>query len=471
MRWFVVALVATPALSFASDGLDAAPSASWSGDASHDAFGANVAGGDFNGDGFADILVPIPGKSSAKVYAGGDGAPSVAAVSTLVSELPAFGFATAIGDVDGDGRMDAAISSEWLQVDVFPGDEAYLGTSPTSLLSEGGQFGNELAMNGDVNGDGFDDLLVGAQGSEYTDGVLYGYFGSGGGLGGPPDIELPYPSGSSGAALSYVGDLDGDGSDDIATAEGMRVSLYTEPTTSDSPDQQVVVDGGLGIVATIAGAMDVNGDGHSDVVEGCDRAGEEESGRAYVFLGNGVGIDDPPIAILAGSAYSSFGVDVASGGDVDLDGFDDILVGARNADNARGALYVFWGEASGPSDDGATRRDGTTDFENFGTYVAGIGDVDGDTRPDVVVTAYAFNEYAGRVDFFAGTDRSPVPVDTGMNSDSGNEDSVADEGDSGLENATKGSDANDCGCGAGSRASLVSVVAMMMLIGGRRSRS
>ena len=154
--------------------------------------------------------------------------------------------------------------------------------------------------------------------------------------------------------------------------------------------------GGRASGLSVAGAGDVNGDGYADVIVGAHYdAGERDEGAAFVFLGSASGI-------AAGTRHrgcparvgpaARLGRSVAGAGDVNGDGYADVIVGALYdaGETNEGAAFVFHGSASGIADGDPVRRrrparvgPGT----RLGASVAGAGDVNGDGYADVIVGA------------------------------------------------------------------------------------
>ena len=143
--------------------------------------------------------------------------------------------------------------------------------------------------------------------------------------------------------------------------------------------------------AAVSGAGDVNGDGHADVIVGAiyNDAGGFDAGRAYVYYG-GSGADAVADLTLTGAATGDyFGLRLSKAGDVNGDGYADVIVGAYSNDaggaNA-GRAYVYYG---GPGADAVAdlTLTGAVANDQFGVSVSGAGDVDGNGFADVIVGA------------------------------------------------------------------------------------
>jgi hypothetical protein len=229
----------------------------------------------------------------------------------------------------------------------------------------GAMLGFSVATAGDVNGDGYDDVIVGASGNGVwmptTDQRAYVYYGSPSGLSADPDwiAEGSQASDFFGYSVAGAGDVNGDGYDDVIVGavcytdgesrEG-RVYLYHGSASGPSAAPDWTAEGDqfrayLGI--SVAGAGDVDGDGYDDVIVGADGYDGElvNQGRVYVYRGSGAGLA-PTAAWFAESdqEYGQLGISVATAGDVNGDGFADVIAGTRRYDNPEideGAAFAY----------------------------------------------------------------------------------------------------------------------------------
>lgn len=331
----------------------------WFGENSYDYFGSEVNGaGDLNGDGFHDVLIGASfadggglfHAGSAYAYSGTDG--SLLYQWNGEARANKFGnAAAAAGDVNADGFDDVVIGAfmaasggmaEAGKVYVYSGADGTL-LRQWSGTNDGDYFGKSVAGCGDINQDGFDDLLVGAhhaldssnnrrKGAAYVfsgvDGsLLYQWYG---------DSVNDY----FGFAVASAQNLDGDNIPDFivgashANPVGLSNvgSVYAYSGASGSLLYQwngAAPDGYFG--ASLSSAGDLNGDGFSEVVVGANgtpQDGQEFAGAAFAFSG----ADGSLLYQWSGQETDDyFGTDVAIVGDITGDGHDDVLVGAHGA--------------------------------------------------------------------------------------------------------------------------------------------
>ena len=179
---------------------------------------------------------------------------------------------------------------------------------------------------------------------------------------------------------------------------GVFLGIGCAAAESCAPSKVLVgesVSGAFGYA--VASAGDVNNDGFGDVIVGAlvEKDGVVRPGKAYLYLGSAAGLGDVQARITGQADQDFFGMSVAGVGDMNGDGYGDILIGARNAKAQFGAAYLFYGSASGIASckiggvgcGSVTTMTGPHFLSNFGTFVGGGSDLDGDGRLDVFVGA------------------------------------------------------------------------------------
>ena len=412
-------------------------------------FGISVAtAGDVNGDGYSDVIIGAwqyddgvnTDEGKAFVYYGSAGGLSVIPNNTPDDANQAnayFGYSvSSAGDVNSDGYSDVIIGA-WFYDDgpntnegrafVYYGSATGLSTAPNSTLDDadqnGAEFGASVASAGDVNRDGYSDVIIGAY--QYDDGVntnegkVFVYYGSMAGLSLIPDStpdDADQAGASFGVSVASAGDINGDGYSDVIIA----ADEYDDGTNTDEGWVFIYLGSAAGLLATpsympgdadqpdayfgrgAASAGDVNGDGYSDVIIGAyhyDDGANADEGRAFVYLGSATGLSSTPNSILndADQANAFFGVSVASAGDVNGDGYSDVIIGAYGYDDGpnanEGRAFVYHGSAAGLSTTpNSTPDDADQADANFGWSVASAGDVNSDGFSDVIIGTAQYDE-------------------------------------------------------------------------------
>ena len=424
--------------------------------------------GDVNGDGYDDLIIGADwadpnGFRSGETYIvyGGASAPGTGGELDLSALDGTNGFilngidrldrsggsVSSAGDVNGDGYDDLIIGADWADPNGSRSGETYIVYGGASAPGTGGKldlsaldgtngfilngidaddrFGRSVSSAGDVNGDGYDDLIIGAYGGDPNEDsdageayIVYGGAnapGTGGRfnlsmLDGTNGFTLTGIDGSdqSGRSVSSAGDVNGDGYDDLII--GAREA---DPNEDSNAGETYVVYGGASAPGTggeldlsaldgtngfilngideydrsgfsVSSAGDVNGDGYDDLIIGAYRAdpgGDSDAGETYVIYGGASApgtdgvldlstLDGRNGLILNGIDGSDFsGASVSSAGDVNGDGYDDLIIGAwggdPNGDSNAGETYVVYGGASAPGTGGRfnlSALDGTNGF-------------------------------------------------------------------------------------------------------------
>ena len=267
------------------------------------------------------------------------------------------------------------------------GSAAGTSTSPTWQFTVGARspaVDTSWGSYPDVNGDGYSDMMVG-----YSSAGVYVRFGMP--IGATLSVYLPPPTGSMrfGSSVASAGDVNGDGYSDIVVGDKAVAKAYvflgsaTGPATTPATTLTGIAATNFG--GSVASAGDVNADGYADVVIGAD-ATSTNAGAVYVYLGGAMGLATTPARSLAGSATSLFGHSVASAGDVNGDGFADLVLGAPGTNQ----VFVYTGGATGIGAAAAATLSGTA-ATDYGASVACAGDVNADGYADVVVGAWLAN--------------------------------------------------------------------------------
>jgi len=257
----------------------------------------------------------------------------------------------------------------------------------------------KLSSGGDVNGDGHDDLLIGAPGGNYVK-LYYG----GSDFDTIPDLVFESKRYDHfGSDITLEGDISSDGYDDViigASAynhgniyDAGRVNIYFGgPDIDTVSDRELIVANGEESIgwycyfgSSISCEGDLNNDNHNDLIVSAPN--KEPWGKAYIYYG-GPNIDsnyDKRLSQGFGPGSEPFGGEIDYVGDINKDSCDDIIIGT--CDSHPGRAYLVYGDNSNICLDSATVFKGDTSYSEsyFGRYVSGLGDVNGDGYQDIGV--------------------------------------------------------------------------------------
>ena len=406
--------------------------------------------GDFNGDGFDDIAIGALRNSDSGTYSGAAYVvfgPLTGQLNVGSADLKVTGLAdtdyvgrgvTGAGDTNNDGYDDILIGAIGDDTGGTDAGAAFLVLGPASGSfnvnsadaelsgAAAGDIAGELSYAGDVNGDGFDDIFVGAQyngdggtraGAAY---LLFGPTSADESLANA-DVIFTGENANDEAASSIGGggDIDGDGFLDLLIAArgedsggegagavyviyGDNAMTDTDLSAADAKFTGEAANAQIGWGVSLASAGDTNGDGYADIVVGAryDSEAARNAGGAYIIEGPVSGTASLSTAdgkLLGESAGDYTGDSVHGPGDVDNDGFDDILVGSGYSDvgntNA-GAVYMVRGPVSGTTSlSTAAGRIAATGKEDRARG-RGVGDIDDDGIPDIMIGSM-LNDDAG----------------------------------------------------------------------------
>lgn len=435
------------------------------GESSHDFAGGGVAkAGDVDGDGLDDLLVGAYGNDvggSAYLVTGPvSGRQSLSLANAKIVGTEEYGYTGATlagaGDADGDGYADILIggvvdgaSAVSIAGRLFYGPVSGMISLDLvdvrftdSAYPVGG--GYDVTVLGDLNSDGWDDLLIGSPGGRgsgvesdlghCSDDDVEEYGSERGESAGRVYVALgPYASeealstadggligedggDAAGMLADHVGDLDGDGEADIfvgapgnceaglnaGAAYVVAGSVIGEQSLGDADAKLMPQEDANGYQLSIAGGGDSNGDGYGDLAVAWTWGGDEVTGIVYLVLGPALGpvtMDEADASLLGEDSGDSAGSSVSWIGDTNLDGFDDLAIGAAKVDvpsTESGAAYIAVGPFSGAGDlsDAEVKLQTGVLGDGLGYTLTGVGDTNGDGLPDLLVGAPGDDEGA-----------------------------------------------------------------------------
>ncbi|RPJ23476.1 MAG: hypothetical protein EHM35_17220, partial [Planctomycetaceae bacterium] len=262
------------------------------------------------------------------------------------------------------------------RVFLYYGSSSGLNPTPAWTFNGGwtnAYLGEAVSTAGDINSDGYSDVVIGREGysgDQSSEGAVYVFYGSKTGLPASPDLTL----------------------------EGNLNGAY------------------LG--TSVGAAGDVNGDGYGDVIAGAYNYsnGQSMEGAVYIYHGSSTGLLPDPTIIESDFPNANTGGSVDTAGDVNGDGYSDVVVGTNLYDNGEdneGAVYLYYGSASGVSPAPAWMVQGNQFGSELGRQVSAAGDVNGDGFGDVVAGNFGYSNvhsYEGAIRVYYGGSRSGKPL-------------------------------------------------------------
>ena len=444
------------------------------------------AAGDINGDGISDLIIGAPYATTSADYAGAsyvvfgsdEGLTNPLNLSGLdgsngfvINGSSAYDFSgtsvSAAGDINGDDIDDLVIGApgsspvetySGTSYVVFGSSDAWTGSLNLSSLNGSNGFvingvgeydesGTSVSAAGDINGDGIDDLIIGAPIADAGAGASYVVFGRPSTVAWASSLNLSGLNGSNGfvingmnagdslgGSVSAAGDINGDGIDDlvigavfagaVGTYTGASYVVFGRPNTVAWASSLNLsgLDGSNGFVingvnssdesgTSVSAAGDVNFDGTDDLIIGALFADPNgtDSGASYVVFGSDQtwasslslsGLNGTNGFVINGvSAGDESGTSVSAAGDINGDGTGDLIIGASHADpngDGSGASYVVFGRNGGFSSSfNLSGLNGSNGFvingviagDNSGSAVSAAGDINGDGFDDLMTGA------------------------------------------------------------------------------------
>ncbi|SFM90929.1 Por secretion system C-terminal sorting domain-containing protein [Chitinophaga sp. YR627] len=298
----------------------------------------------------------------------------------------------------------------------------------------GGQYGVALGTGGDLNGDGYDDVVLNADDSTHQQGGIAVYYGSSSGVTTTPEIVYGDPSyGTLGISIAISKDVTGDAFDDIIIGSGSAShGQANEGTITIIPGSDwgvsftpwIVIEGnqaGLRLGSRIVAAGDINNDGYNDIAVTATH-------QVLTFMGGPDGMATTPTNTLNINLSVEDALAIAGGGDINGDGYTDIILGIpyySNDQSGEGATYIYHGGSTGIGATPATILEGNQEGAGYGFDIEFAGDINNDGYADIIVGSpnqeNGSQEREGMAFVYYGraTGINPVPASTIQSNQSG----------------------------------------------------
>ena len=397
-------------------------------------FGVSSAAADFNNDGFNDLVIGAPayafGQSDEGVvfiHNGSAAGINPAYSSRQKNQVEAYlgTDVDAAGDVNGDGFPDAVFGAPFFDngqtnegaVYVYWGTVFGLTTAEMTTIEVNqseAYLGDQVAGAGDVNNDGYDDIIIAApnfDNGQTDEGAVYLHLGSASGISSTPTLMLEGNQASCyfGSTIAAAGDLNNDGFDDVLISavtydngevnEGMVFIYYGNASGLNTTPAYTLEANQAGAYfgRGLSGNADVNNDGFTDIAIGADfySGGQTWEGRVFIFHGTGAGINTAPATIVeANQNFAHFGGSLDIDGDVNNDGYSDLIVGAKNYVNGEaneGAVFLYYGTATGINPTGELLMEGNQINAYLGVEANFIEDVNGDGSDEMLAGVWYYD--------------------------------------------------------------------------------
>ncbi len=399
-------------------------------------------GGDVNGDGYSDVIVGAPeythafaGEGAVFIFFGSSTGLADTAGWVKYGEHDSSGFGRCVsirGDVNNDGYADILIGSHQFKNTKVNEGKAYLylggpdGPDTTAYWSmvgnrKGAKLGEALVIAGDLNKDGYDEICVGAHGWDDDEvlgdlgnkaGKFWVFNGNEDGVDATPSMTCVgiVEDANLGVSMDKAGDVNGDGIDDLniggyifLIGDGMLCTFHGGIGGADAIPDFMVAGGAMDtsfFAINLSSAGDVNGDGYDDAVVGSprfDANGIYQSGRLNVYYGGPSGLTSDISWVVSGTQYDErFAFNVNEAGDINHDGYGDLLVGSKYYDNGditnAGKAELYLGGPKGLQRNPTWTFKGPDSNAVIGTNLCNAGDINGDGFDDIVVSG---DEYSG----------------------------------------------------------------------------